>query len=211
MSDAAKVSIVNQALSMVGKEPVVDLSDTSLEANGSAAKLMRQIDNARDTVLNRHGFTCALQYARISPAILEGYANFRYPTVYLLPGDALRVWEIDGRRVDEWPMRWQAGTFQLGGAARQIIRAVNADNALPVAYVRRAAWEALDTAVANAVAGTLAASCAWNITGDRAAAGDLAKQAEALAQMAISVDSTQEGGQPPLAVSIPQLLRNRSR
>ena len=64
MSDPIQLRIINMALFELGQEPVVDLTSGSLEQSMAATKLMRVIDDARDTVLSRHGWTCALEYTR---------------------------------------------------------------------------------------------------------------------------------------------------
>jgi hypothetical protein len=104
------------------------------------------------------------------------------------------------------------------GGARKIIRAARdhlwADgcvSALEVAYVRRASWSALDTHVADAVAAEAAYRACYSVTGDNARVATLEKKAMAARMEAIGADGTQEGGQPPLAPSIPQRLRDLSR
>lgn len=216
MADAAQVQIVNTALFALGQEPVVDLSEAALQGSISATKLMRQIDAARDTVLRRHGWLCALEYVTLAPAILDGYVNWRYPAVYELPADALRTWEIEGITPDLggdsgscWEPRWQTGTFEIDDAARQIIRGMDVASNLNIAYVRRANWASLDAHVADAIAHELAMRAEFSITG--AATKALMGKAEAKVMMAISVDGTQEGGQPAWAASTPAALRNGAR
>lgn len=220
MTDVAEVKIVNTALGLLGQEPVADLSEPALAASMAATKLMRHIDVARDTVLRRHGWTCALEYATLSPAILDGYVNWRYPTVYLLPANALRTWEIGGitfsgaagsLESDCWAPRWQCGTFETDDGARQIIRAQNADETLNIVYIRRCNWAALDSHLADGVAFDLAARGCYDVTGDVARTSQLKKDAEAKVMLAISVGDTQEGGQPPLMGSTPAAIRNSSR
>lgn len=216
MADAIEVAVLNTALGALGQEPVADLSDGALQSSKAAVKLLRHLETARDVVLARHGWVCALDYGTLSPATLEGYTNWRYPTVYLLPEGALRVWEIEGVTFtgDEscWAPRWQVGTIDApAGSARKIIRAVNGVAQLNAAWVRRANWAALDPHVRDAVAYEVAARGAYSVTGERGVAADKRKEAEANVIMAISVDGTQEGGQPALAGSIPAALRNRAR
>jgi hypothetical protein len=216
MPDAAQVQIINTALGVLGQEPVAALDEASLKASLSATKLMRHIEAARDAVLARHGWTCALEYVALSPAAIGGYVNWRYPTVYYLPGAALRVWEIEGVSVvaggaDCWGPRWQRGTVEDGAGARQVIRAQSGDGDLNVAYVRRANWTALDTHVADAVAYETAARGAYSVTADQGKAMKAGQAAEARILLAISVDGTQEGGQPSLAPSIPAAIRASAR
>lgn len=216
MTDTAQVAAVNTALELLGQEPVTDLSDASLEASNAAVKVLRVIETARDTVLRRHGWVCALSYVTLAPAVIVEPPNWRYPTAFLLPGDGLRVWEIEGQVFDPclpggWGVRWQVNTVETADTARTVIRAAGELTGLNVAYVRRANWAALDPHVRDAVAHEAAARAGYTVTGDRNVAGGIAKQAEARFQIAVSVDGTQEGGQPPAAPSIPAWLRAMSR
>lgn len=210
MSDALRVRAVNKALNLMGQELVADLSDASLQQSLAATKILRVLDDARDAVLARHGWARALSYVTLQPATLPGYTNFRYPTLYLLPGNALRVWEIDSCAEPHWLPRWQVGTEEAGDGAVLVIRSTQTD-ALNVAYVRRANWASLDAQIADAVGYEAGARAAYSVTGDQALAEKLAARAENKVLLAISGDATQEGGQPELAPSKPMLLRNMSR
>lgn len=220
MVDVAQVKAVNTALGLLGQEPVTDLSEASLQASIAATKLMRLIDEALDTVLRRHGWICALEYVTLTPVVPPaGYANWRYPTLYNLPANALRVWEIEGVSpapgtdfgADCWAPRWQAGSQETDSGARLVIRAQNATAQLNVAYVRRCNWAALDANVRDAIGYELAARGCYSVTGDQAMAAKLAARAENKVMLAISVGDTQEGGQPSWMPSIPAQLRNCSR
>lgn len=216
MADDAQVRIVNSALFQLGNEPVVDLSDTALQASNAAVKILRVLDSARDTVLARHGWLCAMAYAQLAPSVIDGAASWKYPTSYLLPGDGLRVWEIDGCPLDDWHRthwgpKWELGTIDTDMGPRQIIRACDADPALKVAYTRRCSWGALSAHVADAIAFDVAARACYSVTGDNTRASALMKYAENKALLAVSTDGTQEGGQDPLAPSIPAALRAYSR
>lgn len=219
MTDAAEVKTVNTALGLLGQEPVIDLSEPSLQASIAATKLMRCIDDALDTVLRRHGWICALEYVTLSPATIDGYVNWRYPAVYLLPADALRLWELEGVTPTPgapydpccWGPRWQAGTVETDSGARQVIRGMDAIAQINIAYVRRCNWSSLDVNTRDAVAYDLAARGALTVTGMQSVADKMAARAENKLMLAISVGDTQEGGQPPWMASIPAELRNRSR
>lgn len=214
MAGDPKVSIVNVALGQLGQEPVVDLSAASLAASNATVKILRVLDDARDAVLARHGFLCAMEYAELQPSNLAG--SWKYPTVYLLPGGALEVWEIGGFPLTDyystfWRPRWEVGTRDTDQGPQKIIRARNADAGLNVAYTRRASWGALETLVRDAVAYEAAARAAYSVTGDVQRASQLEKRAQEKIAAAIAKEGTQEGGQEPLAPSIPAALRNYSR
>lgn len=239
----AKTQIVNDALSWLGNEPVVDLSDASLASSIATVKLMRVIERAREVVLGRHGWTCALEYATLAPATIANYVPPpAYPSLFLLPADAIRVWSIEGDATTSalwqgWEPRWQVGTTEVDGSTRLILRgaapvswdgldgaglgfpfgglassaSVGGLSSIAIAYVRRADWASLDANLADAVSLTLAARGCPSISGDTSKTNALLKQAEAAVQLAIGSEANQEGGQPQLAASIPQRLRNIGR
>jgi hypothetical protein len=208
--DVAKVSIINTILNLLGQEPVVDLSDAALAQSIAAVKALRVIEDARDTVLARHGWVCALNYPTLTPAVIAGYNNWRYPTTYLLPGDGVAVWEIEGVCQYDWGPRWQVGTVETDEGSRTVIRAQNGAAQLNVAYIRRATWAALDAHVRDAVAYDGASRCCYSITGVEPTAGFLARVENKILQ-AIGSDATQEGNQPPMVPSIPEAIRNYGR
>lgn len=230
MSSPAKERIVNAALLMLGQEPVTDLSEASLQGSVAAVKLLRVLDDAKAAILCRHGWVCALDYKTLTPAVIPAApANWRYPTVFQLPGEALEVWEIEGLLREDWGPRWQVGTVEaVGGSAVKIIRAARQQPgqtalgmwggdfagpvcSLNVAYVRDCNWAALSRHLVDAVAAEAAARCAYSVTGDKTVGPSLQKEAETRVQRAIGSDGTQEGGQAPAAPSIPFALRNMSR
>jgi hypothetical protein len=241
-----EVEAVNQALLLLAQDPVVDLSDASLDYSVSATKLVPAMDRARDLTLARHGWACALEYVTLQSATIANYVNWRYSDVYLLPPDALRVWEVagtiaNGNEYQSWLPRWQIGTTEVDGAPRLIIRgsaytggSFLIDGAywgwsslpssgapdpavpvglgdLPVAYVRRCSWQAMDPHVFEAAYTRLAAMGCYSVTGDLALKKTLELQAEQKAVAATQMENVAEGGQPSIAPSIPHLLRMRFR
>ena len=216
MTDVAKVNIVNTALFQLGQEPVPDLTDASLTSSVAAVKLLRVIDQARDDILSRQGWLCAMQYVTLSPVIIPGYVNWKYPVVYQLPGDGLRVWQIAGYPLTEyysmfWRQRWELGTIDTDMGPLKIIRSCDDSGSIDVAYTRRASWGALSEHVAMAVAFDTAALAAVSVTGDANLAKKLDADAEGRVRMALSTEAMQEEGQTPIAPSIPEAIRNYSR
>lgn len=230
MADVAQVSVMNKALFQLGNEPVTDLSDASLAQSNAAVKLLRVMDDSRKTILHRHGWVCALTYATLAP-MASPPANFRYAAAFQCPGDFLRVWEVpnpfeDGVNSSVIPAgdfygwadpnfypveRWQLNTIENANGATSVIVTKDALSTLNLVYVRFASWAALDPHVSDAVAYDMAARGCYSVNGDQSAATKLEKIAEQRVLAAISVDATQEGGQPPYAPSIPASLRNWSR
>lgn len=229
MPDTAQCAIINTALSLMGMPSVADLSEASLRQNAAATKLMANFDNSYSTVLRRHGWLCALTYVCLPAAVIAGDSNWKYPAKYLLPGGALRVWEVrdPGPQIPfeeiDWlsfgmlgppliqGVAWEVNTIDAEAGASQLVVRSSQTCGLALSYVRRCNFSALDGHVADAVGYDVAARCAWNITGDRGVAKDLAAEAEKKVMLAISVDGTQEGGQAPLAPSITSQIRAMSR
>ncbi|HEY1448850.1 MAG TPA: hypothetical protein VGF33_09955 [Caulobacteraceae bacterium] len=131
----AQTEMVNDALIYCGKEPVADLSQTSLGKSIAAQKIMRVIEKARRTVLEANGWAVALEYATILPSVLPN-APFvpRYPTTFLMPGDFVRAWEVEGVPCEwdfttstypqfAWEPRWQIGTTEVNGSSQWFMRA----------------------------------------------------------------------------------------
>ncbi|MGH6958596.1 MAG: hypothetical protein ACREEW_18170 [Caulobacteraceae bacterium] len=220
---ASQLSVINAALGILGREPVADLTAASLAKSDATVKLLRSIETAKNVVLQRHGWLCALTYASLAPAQIPNYSNWRYPFVFLAPGDALRIWEVAGWGCEgqpSWggPPRWEVGTYDFApGASRFLIRvgswweaqaiADGAAGELNIAYVRRCAWEALTELLGDAIAYEAAWRQCNSITGDKQLAQGLEQTKERMVQMALGEDATQTGGQPPLAPSIPAALR----
>ncbi len=234
MSDDARVRTVNSALFQLGNEPVPDLSDAALADSLAAVKVLRVMDESRETVLARHGWLCALEYTVLQPVIIAGYANWKYPYVYQLPGDGVMTWEIEGCALTEfyssyWRQRWELGSIDTDMGPRQIIRAANrgwqggpswastapvdpaGGGSLRVAYVRRASWGALSAHVRDSIAFDMAARAAISVTGDANLAKKLEAAAERKVLLAISTDAKQIEGEEPYAPSIPQALRDYTR
>lgn len=222
----AQVAIVNTALFQVNKAMVPDLSEASLRQNQAAAKIMQVLDVALETVLKRHGWLCALTYATLQPAVIAGDDNWKYASVYLMPAGALHVWEvrtatfspilteIDWNSFEGYPLlpqtSWEIGTIDTDDGAQLVLRA-NQTSELPISYVRKCSYDALDPHVADAVAFDAASRVGLTITGDKALAQALDAKAERKVLMAISTDAMQQAGQDPLAPSNVAMIRALSR
>lgn len=223
-ADPAELSALNDALFLLGQEPVAGVADADLQGSVALVKLLRVVDQARDTALRRHGWTCALRYDVMAPASLADYSNFRYPTVFKLPGEFLRLWELEGQPCGSWDPdlgwiatwsgygpRWQMGSHEDGsGSTVKVLRTSQLDSA-NVVWIKRIGYGAMDAHVLDYFAHELAARGCFSITGDVQKAKELHAQAEEKALMAISVDGTQEGGQPAWAPSRTAAIRAMSR
>lgn len=225
---AAEVDVYNTALGQLGKATIVDVSAATLATSGAATQLKRVASTSLETVLARHGWLCALTYGWLEPAVIASDKNWKYCTRYLLPGDALRVWEVRTPNEASFlteidlvsfglfgtPLRegeaWETNRIDDGDGARLVLR-TNLDCGVAVAWVRKCSYAALDPHVADAVAFDMAARVARNVTGDEGTAKGLEAKAEQKVLLAISVDSTQQGGQAPLVHQTMARIRDISR
>jgi len=135
VDETAKTEAVNSALIACGKEMVPDLSDQSLQSSIAARKIVAVLPRAKKTILMKFGWTCALEYTTIQPSVIPNLPpNRRYRTTFLMPGDFLRAWEVQGVpcQWDEankcwppftWEPRWQLGTTEVNGSTQKFIRA----------------------------------------------------------------------------------------
>lgn len=223
---SAQVQVMNVALGALLCEPVPDLGDASVAKSGGLYKLLPLADLARQAVLCRQGWLCALEYVRLAPQPTPPCPDDQdpscwppphpFPAIYQLPGDCLRVWSVNGlclwlSDTVSWADRWQVLTQDTDLGSTHIIRARWGCGNLPVSYVRDCAWGALTPSLIDAVGYDLAARGCMNITGKGRLAVSLKQQAEEKFQIALGIDGTQEGGQEPWAPSIPQMIRNLSR
>jgi hypothetical protein len=104
MSTATPVSICSNALLMLGDAPI-----SSLDDNSDRARLASNIwPTARDYVLRRHPWNCAIKRESLNPDAQAPAFDFAYQ--YTLPGDLLRVlsvgldterlpYKVEGRKI----------------------------------------------------------------------------------------------------------------
>jgi hypothetical protein len=181
------LSILNDALTQLKQPTVADVVGESLTI--VASRVLAILPAARQAVLERHGWLCALAYTTlVADAALS---NWKYDAGYNLPGDALRVWMVDG---DPCNTKWEAGTV---APARKVIWA-NGTGDLDIAYVRDLPSAAMSPNLADAIAWELAARCCGGVTGDSQLAVAIERAAGNRLAWAVGVDGTQEGGQDTL-------------
>lgn len=185
-----KLSIANQALAMLGQDPTETL--TLQDARAPTRRLVVFMDQALDEVLNHHFWTDAQRHPELTAvAAAEGDADWKYPYVYKLPSDVLRVVGVEGG------MAWQQATRANGAAEERIIRSAN-PGPLQLTCIARIGWEVLPTHLVTPVAARLAALACFAVTGDQARARDLVKASNDALYAALGKDALQEGGQAPL-------------
>lgn len=229
----AKTRAMNIALAQLGKLPVTDLMEQSLRASSAAMKLNAFIDDARDQVLERQGWLCAMSYAVLYPATdaaIAADANWRFPVYYQLPGDCLRVWEVrTPTLIQPWwgdidwiafselgpPVMegeaWQVTTIDSqDGSSMKVLR-TDLQDSICISFTRRCNWAALPFSLLQAIGFELAALGCYTVIADQARQQKLEQLAEAKVQMALSIEATQEAGMPSIAPSIPARIRAITR
>lgn len=188
MTATNKLLIFNQALAHLGEDPVDSLTPSTMPA--AARKMTAFVESARSSILGAHHWTDAMRYVTLERAEVAG--DWKYPYVYLLPDEALRVTEVNIS--DE---AWEQGSMLIDAAEQRVIRSTF-DGALPVAYIRLIDWEVLPAILATAIALRLAALAAVPIGGDEAREAKLEKRAVEAVAAAIGREGSQQGGQAPL-------------
>lgn len=229
----AKTRAMNIALAQLGKLPVSDLNEQSLRASSAAMKLNHFIDDARDHVLERQGWLCAMRYCQLDPASDAAIANdnnWRFPVYYNLPGDCVRVWEVrTPTLIQPWwgdidwiafselgpPVMegesWQMTTIDSPDGSSQKILRTDLQSQLALSYTGRCNWAAFPFSVLQAIGFELAALGCYTVTADQQRQQKLEQLAEQKVQLALSIEATQEAGMPAIAPSIPARIRAITR
>lgn len=232
-TDPAQVTAMNTALFQLGKSPVFDLTTASLATSAAATKLYPQMEAAKKSVLERHGWADSLTYANIpAPAVLQNDSNWKYSAVYQLPGNFVVLWLLQtfdalglpytifdelnliGFGLPPIPpfpnSAWEVNKIDTDQGAMPVLRC-NMSCGINIAYTRDCSYSAMSQHLLDAVAYDLAQRGAYNVLGDRSAANDLVKEMEGKIAMAIGSDNMKQGGQAPLAPSVSSFLRLVSR
>jgi hypothetical protein len=224
---------MNIALAQLGKLPVTDLNEQSLRASSAAMKLIGFIDDARDWVLERQGWLCAMRYAQLNPATdaqIAADANWRFPTYYALPGDLVKVWEVrTPTLIQPWwgdidwiafselgpPVMegeaWQVTTIDSQDGSSQKILRTDLQCGLCISYTNRCNWSAFSFTLLQAIGFELAALGCYTVTADQQRQAKLEQLVEQRVAMALSEEATQEAGMAAIAPSIPARIRAITR
>ena len=83
---ASREDICNDALGLLGMDPIADIDDTD---DANAVKCKQFFDLTRDSLLRRHAWAFAV--TRVELAQLEDGPAFGYTYAYQLPSDCLRL------------------------------------------------------------------------------------------------------------------------
>jgi hypothetical protein len=92
---ADKVTIVNRALTILGAEPINDLTDDTLEANVAN----RIYDESRQSILSERLWTFATKRALLNQVTTPlAWTNTQMNFLYQLPSDWLRIFGVNSER-----------------------------------------------------------------------------------------------------------------
>ncbi len=196
MTVTAKTKVINTALGHLGEPGFEDIEVSPTPPK--LVKVFQQIDLALDWVLRRHGWLCAQTYLEMDPSTQAG--NWKYPYVYELPADYVRMWEVNTSGAHE------VGSMMISGAAKRVLLHTS-PGPVYISYIARKDWEAYDPDLLNVLAYVLAARCAGPIQDDDAKANRLQQKAEQMLGMAMSSEHGEQGDQDPVFTSPYQALR----
>ncbi len=170
------VAICNQALDMLGAEPITSLDDGSK----SATLCKRNYPLARDAALRSYPWNCAL--GRQALAALATAPAWGFSHAFGLPEDCLRLLDVDGEITVG--LRWRVeGNTVLADTA----------GPLRVRYVRRIDDATLfDALLVQAIAARLAAIVSFAITGKDSFSARLLGVADAAVREASRIDAREQ-------------------
>lgn len=146
---ASKVSICNQALSLLGANHIVSLSDGTTEANMCDALF----DDVRDSVLRAHPWNCAV--GRVSLNKLTSTPAYGYTAEYTLPTDpyCLRVLDVNDEEI--------TGGISWKVEGRKLLASVDT---IKIRYIQRLTDPGqFDPLLVSAIAARLAAEMSYAI------------------------------------------------
>jgi hypothetical protein len=189
---ASDVDLVNMALSILGDDPIVALTD-----NTARARVANVVYGpTRDAVLRAHPWNCAT--TRVALTINLTPPAFEWANSFALPANCLRVLSLNA--VDQWG---QPGyPFKIEG--RNLL---TNETVADIRYIFRPTDPSgYDTLLYDAIAYRLAGALAYPVTGSTAVVNGLLQIYEAKLKEARSING-QEGS--PARFDIPILNLQR--
>lgn len=204
---ADKLYVVNQALAWLGEEAEDNLDPT--KTRNATRKVLRHAEQARDAVLERHPWLCALTYAQIAPSA-NLPAIWKYAYTFEMPDDFIRLFSVPDGAFSDTPgltyfqpsisfattAPWTLGSADKAGVAVKVVFSRSA-GPLMLEYVRRLEWNALPPSLIDGISLELAARACQPVNGSVERAEALAKAAGAKLMIAQGIDGMQEGDQAP--------------
>ena len=168
---ATQVDICNIALTSLGDQRIVSLSDNNERARLCSARY----DDVRDAVLRAYPWNCALKRAELAPSVATPAWGYSY--IYPLPSDCLRVIDVEGYEVP----------YEVEG--RNILTDASTVKLLYLAKVTDASQ--YDSLLVQAIGTRLAMEIAEPLTGRRDLRQDLTAKYQAVLAEARSVDTAE--------------------
>ena len=168
---SSEVSIANIAMTLLGQQTIISLTDDSNRANLANARFA----DVRDAVLRTHLWNCATKRAALSASATA--PAWGYSTAYPLPVDFLRLASLSELGID----------YRIEG--RQLLTDASTINILYIYRVEDVSvWDEL---LKQAVAARLAAELALPITGSDSTATLMWQLYEAKMNEAKYIDSVE--------------------
>jgi hypothetical protein len=176
-SATTEVDLANMALTMLGQQPINDLTDNNNRAN----LVDKRLADVRDSVLRAHQWNCCIKRASLSKDATAPVWGFSGR--YQLPTDFIRIVSLENDAVE---YRIEAGN--QGDTPELYIVTDSEDmNILYVANITDVSQ--MDSSLKQAVATRLAADIAVAVTGDTAQEAAMMQKYELLLMEARFEDS----------------------
>jgi len=178
-SALTEVDIANMALTMLGQQPISDLTDD----NNRAKMANQRYADVRDTVLRAHTWNCAIKRASLTGA--DGTAPaWGYANRFSLPTGFIRMAGTEDPLID---YRVEAGN-DTGSNTLFLLTDATAINILYIYQVTQVPY--MDHTLKHAIATRLASEIAVALTGDMQQEHMLMQKYEAILMQATFEDSS---------------------
>lgn len=140
----SNTDLANRALAHVGEQQISDIDDPEVKAARVCKSFLQDII---DETLREHRWNCAIK--RVTLSRLSDPPNHGFQHAYQLPGDFIRMLELNGEQFDA-----STEYFEIEDGKRLLCDDSQAD----IRYVRRIGVAEMDPLLAKTVSLSLAAS-----------------------------------------------------
>lgn len=176
-SATTEIDLANMALTMLGQQPINDLTDNNNRANLANTRLA----DVRDSVLRAHNWNCAIK--RASLATLTDAPTWGFKSAFVLPVDFVRLVGLEDELTQ---YKIEAGNF--GGTNSLLL--LTDTSTVNILYVYQVTdVSKMDHSLKQAIATRLASEIAMAITGDTGKENFLLQKYELLLARAQFEDS----------------------
>lgn len=146
--------LANRALSRIGLTKISSIDDTNSKAARTCKQLLTQVI---DEVLRSHRWNCATKRVPLSEDAAA--PAFGYKHAYVLPGDFIRLLEVNGEQVDG-----SEEFFEIEEDKRLLVNPTNFDGGCNIRYIRTIPVSKFDPLLFESVATKLSAEIAIPLT-----------------------------------------------